>query len=257
MTWITALIFGLVEGITEFLPISSTAHLIITAHLFQIPQTEFIKTFEIVIQLGAILAIVWLYKDRLLTNSKTWLKIISAFIPTAIVGFLLYEFIKTTLLESNFVISAALIIGGIVLIFFDNSQDEESSSQTEIENLSYKQSVLIGLAQSMAIIPGVSRAAATIVSGRLLGLSRLASIEFSFLLAVPTIAAASGYDLLKSGTDFSSSEFILLVIGFISSFIFAFITIKWLIKYIASHNFKGFGYYRILVGFLFLIIFAL
>src|SRR5690606_13017013 len=170
------------------------------------------------------------------------------FIPTAIVGFLLYEFIKTTLLESNFVISAALIIGGIVLIFFDNSQDEESSSQTEIENLSYKQSVLIGLAQSMAIIPGVSRAAATIVSGRLLGLSRLASIEFSFLLAVPTIAAASGYDLLKSGTDFSSSEFILLVIGFISSFIFAFITIKWLIKYIASHNFKGFGYYRILVG---------
>ncbi len=251
MNIIHSIILGAIEGITEFLPISSTAHLIIGSQILGLTQTEFVKSFEIVIQLGAILAVVWVYRNRLLQSKTLWLKILAAFIPTAIIGFLLYEIIKGFLFEANLVIALALIIGGVVLIFFERFLPQPIEST--IETLSYPRALVIGLAQSLAVIPGVSRAAATIISSRFVGLSAKESIEFSFLLAIPTIAAASGYDLLKSNLAFSGNEYVLLAIGFISSFFFAMISIKWLLNYINTHDFKGFGIYRIILGLLFLL----
>lgn len=247
-----AVILSIVEGITEFLPISSTGHLILTTKLLGIPETEFVKSFEIYIQLGAILAVIVLYAQKYLQNATVWKNVLAAFLPTAIIGFVLYKFIKTYLLGNELVVVLSLLIGGALLIWLEKIHREKDQPISKIEDLSLKQSLLIGLAQSLSIIPGVSRSAATILGAMFLGAKRGVAVEFSFLLAVPTMLAASGYDLIKSDFNFSNDQWVLIATGFIGSFITALIVVKWFIKFVQSNNFISFGIYRILIGILFL-----
>jgi len=248
MTIIQALLLGIVEGITEFLPISSTGHLILTSHLLQISQTEFLKSFEVAIQLGAILSVVVLYGQSLLKSPTVILRVLAAFIPTAIIGFIFHDIVKEILLESVQTVLWSLFIGGIVLLLFERFHHETSHATASLENITYKQALTIGLFQSLALVPGVSRAAATIIGGLLLGISRKTIVEFSFLLAIPTMLAATGLDLLKTGASFTNQEFGLLAVGFVTAFLVALIAIRWLLSYITKHSFTVFGWYRVLVG---------
>ena len=249
------LVLGAVEGFTEFLPISSTAHMMIASRVMGLANTDFLKTFEIVIQFGAILAIVVLYWPRLYALRKVWNKILAAFIPTGIIGFILYKLIKGYLLGNTAIAIWALGIGGALLILFEIFHKDRHPSQESIEELagmSYVKAVAIGLAQSVAIIPGVSRSAATIVAGRALGVSRAAIVEFSFLLAVPTMFAASGYDLLKSSPHLDAGQYGYLLIGLAAAFITAHFSVRWLLRYVQNHNFITFGIYRIIIAFAFI-----
>jgi len=252
MSVFDSVILGIVEGLTEFLPISSTAHLILTAKLLELETTDFLKSFEIVIQLGAIASVIFLYWKTLITKWDLNKKIIAAFIPTAVIGLVFYSLVKDVFLENYLISVYTLLIGGIVLIIFEFFHKEGDTK--ELENISYKQALMIGSFQSISIIPGVSRAAATILGGMFVGISRKTVVEFSFLLAIPTVAAATGLDLVQSISSFSGANFISLGIGFLVSFIMATISIKFLLKFIQNHNFISFGIYRILLalGFLFL-----
>jgi len=247
MTLIHSIILGIVEGFTEFLPISSTAHQVIATHLLGITETDFVKTFIIAIQLGAIAAVVVLYWKKFITDWETNKKVIVAFIPTAIIGFILYKLIKGILLDNLGVISVALILGGAIMIMVERRS--RVMRIHDLKDISYKQAFIIGCAQSLAVIPGVSRSAATIVGGLLLGIKREAIVTFSFLLAVPTMVAATGYDLLKSGASFSGNQFQLIAVGAVMAFIFATIGIKFFLRVIQSKTFESFGIYRILLGF--------
>ena len=251
MTYLHTLILGIIEGVSEFLPISSTGHLMLASYLLHLKQTDFQKSFEIAIQLGAILSVVVLYWRALLVNFEILKRIITAFIPTAILGFIFYKIIKRVLLGSNTVVLYSLLIGGIFLILFELWHREKEGASEEISDISYSKSFMIGLCQAVAMIPGVSRSAATIIGGLVLGIKRKTVVEFSFLLSVPTMVAATGLDLMKSGRHFSSEEFNLLFVGFISSFIVALLSIKWLINFIKNHTFISFGIYRILIALLF------
>src|SRR4030043_80546 len=251
MTYLHALILGIVEGFSEFLPISSTGHLILTSYLLHLKQTEFQKSFEIAIQLGAILSVVVLYWRALLVNFEILKRVVMAFIPTAILGFIFYKIIKRVLLGSNTVVLYSLLIGGIFLVLFELWHREKVSASEELSDISYSKSFVIGLCQAVAMIPGVSRSAATIIGGLILGIKRKTIVEFSFFLSVPTMAAATGLDLMKRGGHFSLEEYILLLMGFISSFIVVFLSIKWLIHFIKNHTFISFGIYRILLSLLF------
>lgn len=250
MNFIDTIILGIVEGFTEFLPVSSTAHLLITGNILNIPETEFFKTFAIAIQLGAILAVVIIYWKKIISSWNLSKKILTAFIPTAIIGFFLYSLIKNFLFENLKTIALALIVGGVFIIIFEFFQKKKEvlEETQKIEDISYGKSFLIGVIQALAIIPGVSRSGATIIGGMLSGISRKNIVEFSFLLAIPTIASATGYDLLKSGISFSNTDLIYLVVGFISSFVFAWISIKFLIQFIKENSFLIFGFYRIILG---------
>ncbi|TAL82133.1 MAG: undecaprenyl-diphosphatase UppP [Bacteroidetes bacterium] len=246
-----ALILSIVEGITEFLPISSTGHLILTSNLLYIPQTEFVKSFEIIIQMGAICAVLLLYGKFLLQRKgrKLLVNLFLAFIPTAILGFTLYKYIKQYLIGSSFVTVISLFIGGLILVGFEKLF--KSDKEKTIETLTPLQSIYIGLGQSVSMIPGVSRAATTIIGGMLCGLSRRQAIEFSFFLAIPTMFAATGFDLVKTQFSFSSSEYIMLIEGFIGAFLTALIAIKFLLNFIQKHTFIPFGIYRIVIALLF------
>jgi undecaprenyl-diphosphatase len=260
MSIIHTIILGMVEGITEFLPISSTAHLEITHNLLGIITTDFIKSFEIAIQLGAIGAVIFFYRKKLLGASYVYFRnIIIAFIPTGVIGFLLYKIIKTFLLGNIFLAALMLLLGGLVIIFYEYKQRNiiENISLKTVENLSIKELLIIGSAQALAVVPGVSRSGAVIISGRMLGLPRILITEFSFLLAIPTIFAATAYDLLKSGFSFSGGEWGNILIGAIVSFIVALMVIKWFLQYIQNHSFAVFGWYRILLGFALIIFLAL
>ncbi|MCL4338615.1 undecaprenyl-diphosphate phosphatase [Patescibacteria group bacterium] len=248
MHYIFAVILSIVEGISEFLPISSTGHLILASDILRIPQTDFQKSFEIFIQLGAILSVVLLYRDTLLHSIKVWERVLIAFIPTGILGLTLFKLIKNYLLGNTSVVLTSLFLGGIALIILEKLHKEKDFHIEEMEKITYKQAFLIGLFQSIAMVPGVSRSAATIFGGLYLGLKRKTAVEFSFLLAVPTMVAATGLDLVKSHAYFTSQEFILLSIGFIGSFITAYMTIKYFLKYIKTHNFIQFGVYRIVMS---------
>lgn len=251
MSIFQAILLSIVEGITEFLPISSTGHLILTGKLLAIPQSEFVKTFEIVIQLGAILAVVFLYGKKLIVNKNTLIRVATAFIPTAIFGFLFYPFIKDELLDNVTIVIATLFFGGIALILLEKIHIPK---QGTIASLTPKQSIIIGLAQCISFVPGVSRAAATIFGGLFLGLSRKEAVEFSFFLAIPTMAAATGLDLVKNAGNLQSSEFGLISIGLLGSFVTATIVIKWLVKFVQTNTFVPFGIYRIIISLLFLFI---
>ncbi|MDD5128951.1 MAG: undecaprenyl-diphosphate phosphatase [Candidatus Omnitrophica bacterium] len=251
MQLLHVLIFGIVEGVTEFLPISSTGHLILTAKLFQISQTEFIKSFEIVIQLGAILSVVVLYRDRFIKSWEIWKRLLVAFMPTVLIGALLYKTLKQYLLGNNEVVLWSLFIGGLFLIIFELFHKEEKDAIEELSGVSYSQALVIGLFQSVAMIPGVSRSAATIIGGLVVGLKRKNIVEFSFLLAVPTMLAATAFDLLKSSQVFKSEQFVSLGIGFVISFLVATASIKFLLAFIKRHSFISFGVYRMIVALLF------
>ncbi len=248
MNWLDAILLGIIEGITEFLPISSTGHLILASTLLKLEDTEFLKTFEIAIQLGAILSVVVLYARRLLNDRVLIQKTIAAFLPTCIIGLVAYKFVKQYLLGNELVVVAALLIGGVILIVFELLHHEKEGRVTEI---SYSQAILIGLFQCISMIPGVSRSAATIIGGMFLGIERRAIVEFSFLLAIPTMAAATALDIYKSGSAFSMAEIQILLVGFVVSFIVALLSIKFLLRYIQNHTFIAFGIYRILVAMLF------
>lgn len=248
MNLLQVLILGAIEGFTEFLPISSTAHLLIASRLLQIPETEFLKTFIIAIQLGAILAVVALYAKTFIKDWQVNLRVAAAFLPTAFFGFILYHFIKSFLFENMAVIIAALFLGGVGLVFFERWYRPERATERGLANIPYWKVFVVGCAQALAVVPGVSRAGATIIAGMLLGIERSAIVEFSFLLAVPTMAAATGYDLLKTGAALNAGEFHLIALGFMASFVFAIIGVKFFINLIKTRSFTSFGVYRILLA---------
>ncbi len=252
MQSLDAIILGIVEGLTEFLPISSTGHLVLTSHLLGLPETDFLKSFEVVIQLGAILAVVALYWRKLLFDRRLMQRVMVALLPALGVGFLFYATIRS-LLESQLTVVTALFIGGVALILFERYR-KEPEHPTTVEALSYRQAFFIGLGQALSVVPGVSRAGATIVSGLLTGLSRPAAVEFSFLLGVPTMIAATALDIAKHHSAFSAADIQSLMIGFMISFLVAIIAIKFLLRYVETHSFIAFGVYRIIVAVLFAVI---
>lgn len=247
MNFIEAIILAIIEGITEYLPISSTGHMIIGSSLMGISELEFTKVFEVNIQFGAILSVVVLYWKRFFQSFEFYKKLLAAFIPAAIIGFLLNDFIDQ-LLESVAVVAVMLVLGGIILVFIDKYFENKATK----EDVTYVDAVKIGLFQCIAMIPGVSRSAASIIGGMFQGLPRKDAAEFSFFLAVPTMFAASGYKLLKAfkagSLTFSTNELQLLAIGNIVAFIVAMAAIKFFIGYLQKYGFKVFGYYRIVVG---------
>ncbi len=248
----STLMLGIVEGVTEFLPISSTGHLILASKLLGLQQTDFLKSFEITIQLGAILSVIVLYWRSLALNSEILKRIIIAFLPTAVIGFVLYKFIKGYLLENDWVVVWALLVGGVLLIVFELGQKKKQQpGENDLLKIPLVNFFWVGTAQALSVIPGVSRSASTILGGMLLGFSRRSIVEFSFLLAVPTMLAASGYDLLKSSAGFEPGQLAYLAAGFIVSFITALFAIKFLLDYIKKHTFIAFGAYRIAVAVLY------
>lgn len=247
-----AVVLGLVEGITEFLPISSTGHMILAAQVIGIPNTEFLKSFEIFIQLGAIMAVLAVYWRKLFLSKKIFLRVAVAFIPTAVIGLLVYKVAKQYLLGNISVVVWALLIGGVALIVFERIHKGKDGKIQDIESMSYGQAALVGVFQSLAIVPGVSRSAATIVGGLLLGMSRTAVVEFSFLLAIPTMAAAVGLDLLKSAHSFTLDESLMLALGFCVAFVSALAAIRFLLRYVQRHSFASFGVYRVILALVFL-----
>lgn len=252
MSLLQAIILGIIEGITEFLPISSTGHMILASTVMKLQEDEFVKTFEIAIQIGAILSVLTLYYKKFFISFDIYSKLAVAFLPTGIIGFLAYKTIKTYLFN-EYVVSCSLILGGLVLIFLDKWTEKKESVFESAEKISYKGCLQIGMFQCLSMIPGVSRSAATIFGGIFSGFNRVQAAEFSFLLAIPTMAAATGYDLLKTSKAFSNDEWLLLMVGLFVSFVSAFIAVKAFVAFLTRYGFRHFGYYRIALGILFLL----
>jgi len=258
VTLVQALIMSIVEGVTEFLPVSSTAHLVLASKLMGISQTGFVKSFEIAIQLGAILAVVVLYFKDLTANYRVWPKIILAFVPTAVLGFIFYGFVKSVLLGNSAVTSIALAAGGLLFIVIERVcaklvpalNTNTHGFYQELAKLPSLKLLGIGVMQSVSMIPGVSRSAASIAGGMLVGLTKQTAIKFSFILAIPTMLAATSLDLYKSGFMFNPNELTVLTIGFLGSFGFALLAVKTFTGYLQKHSFVLFGIYRITIGLL-------
>lgn len=248
MDFIHAIVIAIVEGITEFLPVSSTAHMMITAKLMGVPTTEFVKTFEISIQFGAIMAVLVFYWRVFLLDWEKVVKVMVAFIPTAIIGFMLYKMIKQFLLGNLYVVVWSLFIGGVILIVFEKLHKSKPHDVSRVEDITYTQALIIGLCQSLAVIPGVSRSAATIIGGLTMGINRPTIVEFSFLLAVPTMLAATVLDLLKSNATINSDQWLVLGVGFCVAFLVALGSIKFLLGYVRRFDFIPFGIYRIIAA---------
>lgn len=248
MSLIQALILALVEGLTEFLPVSSTGHMIIASSVLGIAADPFTKMFTVAIQFGAILSVVVLYWKRFFQTFDFYFKLLVAFLPALVLGLLLSDFIDQ-LLERVEVVAAMLIFGGVVFLFIDKLfQESEEKGGNEV---TYKTAFRIGLFQTLAMIPGVSRSAATIIGGLTQKLNKKTAAEFSFFLAVPTMLAATAYKLLKfylDGYTFGSREISLLAFGNVAAFVVAILAIRTFIAYLTKHGFKIFGYYRIAVG---------
>ena len=242
-----SIILGIVEGATEFLPISSTGHLIVVANWLHLPQSETNKAFEVIIQLAAILAVVFNYKDKFTFKKlDLWIKVFIAFLPLAVIGFIFRHQVKE--LFSVGIVATMFIVGGIVFLIQEYFYKNSEHSTDEVEDVSTKQALAIGIAQVFALIPGTSRAGSTIVGALLVGLSRKAAAEFSFLLAIPVMLATSGYDMLKHYKDFADSNFVTLGVGFFVAFLVAYITMKFFIKFLEKFTFVTFGVYRIIFG---------
>ncbi|MFZ4412335.1 MAG: undecaprenyl-diphosphate phosphatase [Bacteroidales bacterium] len=252
MTTFQAIIIAIVEGITEFLPISSTGHMIITEKILGIENSDFLKAFTVNIQFGAILSVIILYWKRFFQTLHFYYKLFIAFIPAMILGFIFSDFIDS-MLENVVVVAITLLLGGILLLFVDKWFNKPKEDQ----KISYPTAFKIGLYQCIAMIPGVSRSAATIVGGMTQGLNRKTAAEFSFFLAVPTMFAATAYKLLKNYKTIDAANINLLIIGNIVAFIVAMIAIKGFITFLTKYGFKVFGYYRILLGAIILILVAL
>lgn len=258
---IKAFILGVVEGATEFLPISSTGHLIIVGDLLQF-NSERDKVFKIVIQLGAILAICWEYRSRLghvvanvgePASKRLFVNIALAFLPAAILGMLFHDIIKTYLF-TPLTVSMALILGGFAILLIEKYKPEFDTAT--VDDMDWKHALKIGLAQSMALFPGVSRAGATILGGVVFGLSRKAAAEFSFFLAIPIMFAATGYDLFKNWELLHANDIPVFAVGFITAFFSALLMVRGLLKYVSNHDFRIFAWYRIVFGLIVLAYFS-
>lgn len=261
MSLIEAIILAIVEGLTEFLPVSSTGHMIITSSLMGIAEDSFTKTFTVAIQFGAILSVVVLYYKRFIQSLDFYKKLFVAFIPAAILGKLLDDFIDS-LLGNVLVVGFMLLAGGVVLLFIDQLIKENKSE--EDQELTYTKAFKIGLFQCIAMIPGVSRSAATIIGGLLQNLNRKTAAEFSFFLAVPTMFAATTYKVYKfykefetTGSGLTNDQIMLLLVGNVVAFIVALLAIRSFIAFLTKHGFKLFGYYRIAVGLIIIILFVM
>ncbi len=251
MNLLDALLYGVVEGVTEFLPISSTGHLILLDTLFGKVSTEFLKSFEIIIQLGAIFAVIFLYRKKITSSILVWKKIAIAFVPTGIIGLLFHGLVKMYLLGNASVVLFALFFGGLLLILLEKHIPDADDSLIAPEDIGYRSAIWIGIAQSIALIPGVSRSAATIIAGRILRVPRTVIVEFSFLLAIPTMVAATSLDLLKSYQLFNMADIGYLAVGFATAFCVALVSVKYLLRYVTDHTLAAFGVYRILLALLF------
>ncbi len=256
LNFIDAIILAIVEAITEFLPVSSTGHTILAAVILSVDQTPFVKSFYLVLQFGSIVSVVVLYW-RLFLNFEIIKRLIVGVLPTGIIGLVLYRTFKDFLLGNTQVVLWALLLGGIFLIVFE-WRYRERATYDDVTSIPYKQCLLIGLFQSLSVIPGLSRSTATITGGLVLGLKRQTTVLYSFLLAVPTMIGVSSFDLLMSFTGLSQepSQVGLLALGFVTSFLVALVVIKMFLSYIRTNNFIPFGVYRILivVAFFFLVI---
>ncbi|WP_417350946.1 undecaprenyl-diphosphate phosphatase [Flavobacterium alkalisoli] len=245
MDLLQAIIIAIIEGLTEYLPVSSTGHMIIASSFFGIAGDDFTKLFTIVIQLGAILAVIALYFKRFFQSVDFYLKLLVAFMPAVVLGLLLSDFIDS-LLESPLTVAISLVIGGVILLKVD-----EWFGDSENTEISYGTALKIGFFQCIAMIPGVSRSGASIVGGMSQKLSRKAAAEFSFFLAVPTMFGATAkksYDYYKAGFELSQDQVNMLIVGNVVAFVVAMLAINTFINYLSRHGFKMFGYYRIIAG---------
>ena len=254
-----AAVMGLVEGATEFIPVSSTGHLIIAGNLLGFDRWHGAKTFDVFIQLGAILAVVWLYRARILDVVRTApreersrrliLNLVIAFLPAAIVGFLANDFIEEKLFRPT-VVAAALVIGGVIILLIEGWHRRVRTET--VDDVTPKEALGVGLAQLLALVPGTSRSGATIMGGMALGMSRVAATEFSFFLAIPVMFAATLYSLWKARDALSAADAPVFAVGFVVSFVSALLVIRWLLRFVANNSFRGFAWYRIVFGVLLL-----
>ena len=250
-----SIILGIIEGFTEFLPISSTGHLIVASQALGIDQTKVTTAYEVIIQFAAILAVIITYSDKFSPKKiELWKKLILAFIPIGAVGFIFSDLIKSMFNIQT--VAVMFIIGGIVFLIVEKFYTEKDHFIDDVEKVSYKQALWIGIAQIFALIPGTSRAGSTIIGAMLVGLNRRASAEFSFLLAFPVMCATTGYDLLKHYKDFTDANLIVLGVGFVTAFIIAYLTIKLFLAFLQKFTFVAFGIYRIVFGIILLLWFV-
>ena len=251
---VTAAFLGLIEGVTEFLPVSSTGHLLLSSHFLGFESSG--KTFEVVIQLGAVLALLTVYFAKLWqvfstihrdpASARFVTSVTLAFLPAVVVGVLAHDFIKTVLFETPRLIAIMLILGGMVLLFIDRIAPPPVDH--DATTLPFRKALAIGCVQCLAMIPGVSRSGATIVGAMLLGVEKRAAAEFSFFLSMPTMAAAVGYDLLKSRDSLDFSAVSEIGVGFVVAFVTGVIVVKWLLSFISRHGYGLFGWWRIIIG---------
>lgn len=256
MTIIDAIILGIVEGLTEFLPVSSTAHLIWASKILGVPQSEFVKFFEVFIQSGAIMAIIVLYLKYLIKNKHQIKLLLLSFIPTGIVGLVLHQVIKEIFFETQPLIITVFFLMGIIFIAFEYLvKIGKIKPERQITQMSYAEALLIGLGQSMAVVPGVSRAGAVIITMMAFNFSRSESAVYSFLLAVPTILAAGIFDLFNTNINLAHSNYLqVLIIGFVFSFISALIVVKWFVAFLKKRDLTVFGVYRIIATIILIIL---
>jgi undecaprenyl-diphosphatase len=243
-----ALILGIIEGVTEFLPISSTAHLLLVAKLLNLPTSEYWKFFEVFIQAGAILAVVAAFSKSLF-NTKLWPKLLVSFLPTAVIGLLLHKIIKNYFFENYLLIAGSLIFISLIFLLIEYLLKNNQLKLTKkLEQLNYREAFLLGLAQSLAVVPGVSRSGIVLVGGLALGFKREETALYSFILAVPTILAASVLDLIKTDQNILFQDWLLSLVGFTTAFIFAYLSIRWFVKFLQKNNLIPFAFYRIFLG---------
>jgi len=248
-----AIIIGIIEGFTEFLPISSTGHMIVASKFLGIEENALNKAYHVIIQFAAILAVMLIYKEKITFKQiDLWVKLLLAFIPIAIVGFIFKDAIKT--LFNVETVAWMFIIGGVIFLLVEYFYKEKKAHVTHVEKVNYKQAFWVGVAQIFSLVPGTSRAGATIIGGLLTGLDRKTSTEFSFLLAIPVMAAVTGYDLLKHYQDFADANWGAFIVGFITAFVVAYATIKLFLVFLERFTFVAFGVYRIIFGIILLVV---
>lgn len=248
-----AIIIGVIEGFTEFLPISSTGHMIVASQFLGVSQDAVNHAYEVIIQFAAILAVMLIYRDKMsLKKVDLWSKLFIAFLPIAIVGYIFKDHIKA--LFNVETVAWMFIIGGVIFLIVEYFYEEKEHHVSEVEKTTITQSLWVGVAQVFSLIPGTSRAGATIIGGLLAGMDRKTSTEFSFLLAIPVMAAVSGYDLLKHYDEFVGADMTAFIIGFVVAFVVAYITIKLFLVFLQRFTFVAFGIYRIVFGILLLMI---
>ena len=259
---IKAFFLGIVEGITEFLPISSTGHLIIVGKWIEFTSTEG-KVFEVVIQLGSILAVMWIFRARLIKMITGTLKrdpvevaftrnLIIAFLPSAVIGFLFIKMIKALFFQPAVVV-VTLILGGLIMLWVERVRQPGQANlrvvtATTLESISWKQALIVGFAQCLAMIPGTSRSGSTIIGGMLAGIERKTATEFSFFLAMPTMLAAASYDMYKNAGLISQADMLAIAVGFVTAFLSALLVVRAILTFISKHTYRAFGWYRIVLG---------